>query len=153
MARYAATKGLKSHGMNVGGSHAFPQGRVRFTPAWHSNSFPDGTYAGMPMGVVFETDGVSVYHAGDTALFSDMARIGDRGIDLALLPIGDNFTMGPEDAVEATLLLRPKVVVPIHYATFPVLVQDASAFKASVESRAGVTCLVMQPGDSTLVTG
>ncbi len=107
----------------------------------------------MPMGVVFEADGVSVYHAGDTALFSDMARIGDLGIDLALLPIGDNYTMGPEDAVEATLLIRPKVVVPIHYATFPVLVQDASGFKASVESRAGVSCLVMQPGDSTVVTG
>ncbi len=153
LATYAAKKGLKSHGMNVGGSHSFPQGKVRYTPAWHSNSFPDGSYAGMPMGVVFEADGVSVYHAGDTALFSDMARIGDLGIDLALLPIGDNYTMGPEDAVEATLLLRPQVVVPIHYATFPVLVQDASGFKASVESRAGVSCLVMQPGDSTVVTG
>ena len=151
MADYAAAKGLNSHGMNVGGRHEFPQGTVRYTPALHSNSFPDGTYAGMPMGVVFEAGGVSIYHAGDTALFSDMSRIGDYGIDLALLPIGDNFTMGPEEAVEATLLLRPKVVVPVHYATFPVLLQDASGFKASVESRAGVTCLVLEPGESTTV--
>ncbi len=151
MADYAAAKGLNSHGMNVGGRYEFPQGTVRYTPALHSNSFPDGTYAGMPMGVVFEAGGVSIYHAGDTALFSDMSRIGDYGIDLALLPIGDNFTMGPEEAVEATLLLRPKVVVPVHYATFPVLLQDASGFKASVESRAGVTCLVLEPGESTTV--
>ncbi len=153
MAGYASAKGLEAHGMNVGGKHTFEQGTVRYTPALHSNSFPDGTYAGMPMGVVFEADGVRVYHAGDTALFSDMARIGDLGIDLALLPIGDNFTMGPEDAVEATMLIRPKVVVPVHYATFPVLLQDASGFKASVESRAGVVCQVLEPGDSTLVQG
>ena len=153
MAGSAAARGLKSHGMNVGGRHSFPQGNVRYTPALHSNSFPDGTYAGVAMGVVFEADGVSVYHAGDTALFSDMSRIGDYGIDLALLPIGDNYTMGPEEAVEATLLLRPKVVVPVHYATFPVLLQDASSFKASVESRAGVTCHVLEPGESTIVQG
>src|SRR5690606_16907819 len=99
MAGYAAARGLKSHGMNVGGRHSFPQGNVRYTPALHSNSFPDGTYAGMAMGVVFEADGVSVYHAGDTALFSDMSRISDYGIILALLPIGDNYSMGTEEAV------------------------------------------------------
>ncbi|HLV11009.1 MAG TPA: metal-dependent hydrolase [Trueperaceae bacterium] len=148
LAGYASGLGLKAHGMNVGGKHEFPQGTVRYTPALHSNSLPDGTYAGMPMGVVLEADGVRVYHAGDTAFFSDMARIGALGIDLALLPIGDNYTMGPEDAVDAARLIAPKVVVPIHYKTFPVLLQDASDFKASVESRTGATCLLLEPGES-----
>ena len=148
LAGHAAGLGLKSHGMNVGGKFAFPQCVVRYTPALHSNSLPDGTYAGMPMGVVLEADGVRVYHAGDTAFFSDMARIGALGIDLALLPIGDNYTMGPEDAVDAARLIAPKVVVPIHYKTFPVLLQDASDFKASVESRTGATCLLLEPGES-----
>ena len=149
LAGYASGLGLKAHGMNVGGKHEFPQGTVRYTPALHSNSLPDGTYAGMPMGVVLEADGVRVYHAGDTAFFSDMARIGALGIDLALLPIGDNYTMGPEDAVDAARLIAPKVVVPIHYKTFPVLLQDASGFKAAVESRLGVSCVVLEPGEST----
>jgi len=148
LAGYASGLGLKAHGMNVGGKHEFPQGTVRYTPALHSNSLPDGTYAGMPMGVVLEADGVRVYHAGDTAFFSDMARIGALGIDLALLPIGDNYTMGPEGAVDAARLIAPKVVVPIHYKTFPVLLQDASDFKASVESRTGATCLLLEPGES-----
>lgn len=149
IAGYAEGLGLKAQGMNVGGKHAFPQGTVRYTQALHSNSFPDGTYAGVAMGVVFEADGVRVYHAGDTAYFSDMGRIGALGIDLALVPIGDNYTMGPEDAVDAVQALRPKTVVPIHYKTFPVLLQDASGFKAAVESRLGVSCVVLEPGEST----
>ena len=83
LAGYASGLGLKAHGMNVGGKHEFPQGTVRYTPALHSNSLPDGTYAGMPMGVVIEADGVRVYHAGDTAYFSDMARIGARRAGVA----------------------------------------------------------------------
>jgi len=151
LAGYAANLGLKAHGMNVGGKYTFPQCTVRYTPALHSNSLPDGTYAGMPMGVVLEADGVRVYHAGDTAYFSDMARIGALGIDLALVPIGDNYTMGPEDAVDAVKAVNPKVVVPIHYKTFPVLLQDASGFAAAVHASTGAICLLLEPGESTEV--
>lgn len=148
VAGYVEARGMRSHGMNVGGGHDFPFGRLRFTPAWHSNSFTDGTYAGMPMGCVIEADGLRVYHAGDTALFSDMRLIGRGGIDLALLPIGDNFTMGPDDAIEAIRLLEPKQVIPMHYDTFDVIRQDAEAFKRRVESETDARCLVLRPGDA-----
>jgi L-ascorbate metabolism protein UlaG (beta-lactamase superfamily) len=134
IAQYAAQKGLNAHGMNVGGAHTFPFGRLKFTPAWHSNSLPDGSYGGMPMGLIVEAEGKRVYHAGDTALFGDMALLGRGGLDLALLPIGDNYTMGLDDATEAVKLLKPKRVVPIHYNTFPLIEQDAEAFKAQVEA-------------------
>lgn len=146
IADYAAGLGLKSHGMNIGGSHEFAFGGVRLTPAWHSSSFPDGTYGGMPAGLFLELDGLTVYHAGDTALFSDMRLIGARGVDVALLPIGDNYTMGPEDALEAVKLLQPKCVIPIHHGTFPVLVQDAGPFKRAVESETSARCVVLEPG-------
>ncbi len=148
VAGYVSQRGMVGHGMNVGGSYHFPFGRVTFTPAWHSNSFPDGTYGGMPMGIVIEMGGVTLYHAGDTALFSDMERIGRRGLDLALLPIGDNFTMGPDDALEAVRLLSPRRVVPIHYDTFPVIRQDAAEFKSRVESETDASCTVLAPGET-----
>ena len=133
--------------MNPGGATEFPFGKVNFTPAWHSNSFPDGTYGGMPMGVVIESDGKRLYHAGDTALFSDMALIGQKGLDLALLPIGSNFTMDPEDALQAVKLLKPKQVVPMHYNTFPPIEQDPEAFKKAVESETDAECVVLQAGE------
>ena len=134
VATYAGGLGLRSHGMNVGGRHEFGFGAVRLTPAWHSSSFPDGTYGGMPTGMVLEVGGLRLYHAGDTGLFSDMRLIGRLGLDVALLPIGDNYTMGPDDALEAVELLEPRLVVPIHYDTFPLLKQDAAAFARRVES-------------------
>lgn len=144
---YFAAKDLNGHGMNPGGGFDFPFGRVTFTPAWHSSSFPDGTYGGMPMGVVIQATGKRLYHAGDTALFSDMALIGRKGLDAALLPIGDNFTMGPEDALEAIKLLKPKVVIPIHYNTFELIEQDASAFKAAVEAQSQAKCVILKAGE------
>ncbi len=146
---YFSARGIAGHGMNPGGGHQFPFGHVKFTPAWHSSSFPDGTYGGMPMGVVLELDGLRLYHAGDTALFGDMALIGRAGLDLALLPIGDNYTMGPDDALEAVRLLKPKRLVPIHYNTFDLIRQDAAAFKRRVELETDAECLVLQPGEST----
>ena len=140
-------KDLKVHPMNPGGSYEFPFGKVNFTPAWHSSSFPDGTYGGMPMGVVIQAGGKRVYHAGDTALFSDMALIGRGGLDVAFLPIGSNFTMGPDDAVEAVKLLKPKQVVPVHYNTFDPIKQDAEAFKRAVEAQTDAECVVMQAGE------
>ena len=128
----AGTAKAKFLGANSGGRVAMPFGALRFTPAWHSSSFADGTYGGMPMGVVFEFDDLRVYHAGDTALFGDMALIGRHGLDLALLPIGGHFTMDPEEALEAVRLLRPRHVVPIHYGTFDLIEQDALAFRDAV---------------------
>ncbi|NLF00155.1 MAG: metal-dependent hydrolase [Anaerolineales bacterium] len=151
IATYAAGKGLTAHGMNVGGTHRFPFGQVRLTPAWHSSSFPDGSYGGMPTGLVLDVGGVRIYHAGDTALFSDMRLIGDLGLDLALLPIGDNYTMGPDDALEAVKLLRPRYVMPIHFGTFPLLAQDADAFKRRVEAETATRGLVLKPGESALL--
>ena len=100
----------------------------------------------MPTGIVLDVGGYRIYHAGDTALFSDMRLIGDLGLDLALLPIGDNYTMGPADAVEAIKLLRPKYVMPIHFDTFPLLAQDAGAFKRLVEESTSARVLVLKPG-------
>lgn len=147
VAAYAAGLGLAEHAMNIGGSFDFGFVRVTATPAWHSSSFPDGTYGGMPTGVVLDVAGKRVYHAGDTALFSDMALVARGGLDVAFLPIGDNFTMGPADALEAVRLLKPTVVVPIHYDTFPVIAQDAAAFKAAVEESTGSSCVVLAPGE------
>ncbi|HZJ09636.1 MAG TPA: metal-dependent hydrolase [Trueperaceae bacterium] len=148
IAGYAADRGLKSHAMNIGGAHTFGACRVKFTPAWHSSSFPDGSYGGMPMGVILELAGQRIYHAGDTALFEDMKLIGRGGLDLALLPIGDNYTMGPEDALAAVELLQPKRVVPMHYDTFDLLSQDAVAFASAVRSRTSAECEVLRPGET-----
>lgn len=149
IANYFEARGLKAHGMNPGGSFEFAFGTVTFTPAWHSSSFDDGTYGGMPMGIVLEVEGKRLYHSGDTALFSDMSLIGRKGLDLALLPIGDNFTMGSEDAVEAVKFLgNPKLVVPMHYDTFEVIGQDPHAFKLEVERQTESRCQVVAPGES-----
>lgn len=133
IATYLGWKGVKTHGMNVGGAYNFDFGKVKYTQAYHSTGYTTEDeqiiYLGMPMGILVTIEGKTIYHAGDTSLFSDMKLIGDRHpIDLAFLPIGDNFTMGPEDAAYAAQLLGAKTVVPIHYNTFPVIKQDPHAF-------------------------
>ncbi len=139
----------KVHGMQHGGSYTFPFGRVKFTLAFHGSALPDGSYGGNPCGFLLTfADGKRVYDAADTGLFGDMQLIGDEGIDLAILPIGDNFTMGPEDALRAVQLLRPKRVLPIHYDTFPLIAQDAQAFARTVQQATGVPVSVLQPGES-----
>jgi L-ascorbate metabolism protein UlaG (beta-lactamase superfamily) len=148
IANYVSARGMDGVGMNIGGGAAFPFGHLRFTPAWHSNSFPDGTYAGMPAGIVLDMGGMRIHHAGDTALFGDMRLTGRLGLDLALVPIGDFFTMGPDDALEAVKLLSPKTVIPIHYNTFDAIRQDGRAFKERVEGETEARCLVLEPGDS-----
>lgn len=139
LARYLESQGVRTHAMGLGGACEFEFGRVKYTQAFHSSSFTtaDGEiiYAGMPGGILFTEGGKTVYHAGDTALFGDMKLIGERNaIDVAFLPIGDNFTMGPEDAAYATELLKPKVVVPIHYNTFPGIQQNPYGFKELVKT-------------------
>jgi len=140
----------KTHGMNPGGGFDFPFGRVIMTTAHHSSSIqgPAGpVYMGLACGVVVEAEGLRIYHAGDTALFSDMKLIARGGIDLALLPIGDNYTMGPADALDAIEFLKPRITVPIHYNTWPPIAQDAGAF-ATEAAASGHDVKVMLPGDS-----
>ena len=125
--------------MNHGGRVAVPGGTAKMEIAWHSSSLPDGTYGGNPCGWLLDVGGVRIYVAGDTALFSDMERIGrpdaaGRGLDVAILPIGDLFTMGPDDALEAVRLLQPKLALPSHYGTWPPIEQDAAAWARRVET-------------------
>ncbi len=150
LARYCEEQGAQAVGMNTGGKKAFEFGTVQLVQAFHSSSL-DGRYMGQACGVVLTTkDGKRVYHAGDTALFGDMALIGRQGIDVALLPIGSHFTMDPEAAAQAVELIQPKIVVPIHYNTFPPIEQDPQRFKALVEQggRTSARVVVLQPGES-----
>ena len=149
IAEYFGAKGAKTHGMNPGGGFNFPFGRIKLTIAHHTSSVEAGlkpVYLGVPCGILLQADGKTLYHAGDTALFLDMQLIGRAGIDVALLPIGDNFTMGPEDALTALDFLKPKVSVPIHYNTWPIIAQDAPAFSAKALEH-GPTVRVMKPGE------
>lgn len=150
IARYSEARGAQVKPMGIGGTYAFDGGWVKFFPAWHSSSFPDGTYGGMPMGVVVEMSGTRVYHAGDTGLFTDMRLVGELGIDLAILPIGDNFTMGPDDALRALEFIEPRQVLPIHYNTFPPIRQDAGDFVARA-AKLGVGGEALEPGESLTV--
>lgn len=150
LANYLSWQGVKTHGMNIGGSYEFEFGKVKFTQAFHSTGVETGEqtiiYTGMPAGLLITIEGKTIYHAGDTSLFFDMKLIGERHpIDLAFLPIGDNFTMGPEDAAYAAKLLHAKTVVPIHYNTFPVIKQDPGRFINLLEDGNGK---VLQPGET-----
>ena len=150
IAEYFAAKGARTHGMNPGGAHSFPFGRVKLTLAHHTSSAEAGLhpiYLGVPCGLLFQVDGKTLYHAGDTALFLDMQLIGRAGLDVAMLPIGDNFTMGPEDAVTALDFLKPKVAVPMHYNTWPIIAQDGAAF-ARLAAQSGHTVNALKPGES-----
>jgi L-ascorbate metabolism protein UlaG (beta-lactamase superfamily) len=118
--------------LNTGGGYTFPFGRVKMTRALHSSGLPDGSYGGDPGGFVISRQGVNIYVAGDTALFSDMALIGRVGLDLAILPVGDNFTMGPEDSILAIEYLKPKKVIPCHYGTFPPIEVDIDDWASKV---------------------
>jgi len=136
IANWISAQGADSHGMHIGGAHTFPWGRVKLTPALHGSVLPDGTYGGNPAGFLVWMGGKCVYFAGDTGIMSDMALYGRLNpIDLALLPIGDNYTMGVEDAVEAAALLGCKQAMPIHFDTFPVIPADPKEFLGRVEAR------------------
>lgn len=137
----------KAHGQQHGGSHTFPFGRVKLTLAFHGSALPDGSYGGNPVGfhITFK-DGTKVYDAADTGLFGDMRLIGEEGIDLAILPIGDNYTMGPDDALRAVKLLTPRKVMPIHFNTWPLIAQDADAWAARVRQETKAQPVVLKPG-------
>ncbi len=142
-------QGLKKvHGQQHGGSHAFPFGRVKLTLAFHGSALPDGSYGGNPCGfLLYFKDGTKVYDAADTGLFGDMRLIGEEGIDLAIVPIGDNYTMGPDDALRAVKLIQPKKVLPIHYNTWDVIAQDATAWAARVRKETKAEPVVLKPGE------
>ncbi|WAA11677.1 metal-dependent hydrolase [Fervidibacillus halotolerans] len=148
LAQFLASQGVNSHGMNIGGSYDFDFGTVKLTPALHSTGYENGEggfhYLGTAAGVLLTIEGKRIYHAGDTALFSDMELIGKDPIDIAFLPIGDNFTMGPEDAAYAAKLLKAKYVVPIHYNTFPVIEQDPNDFIQRLDTGIGK---ILEPGE------
>lgn len=140
----------KVHGMSIGGAYEFEFGKVKLTPAFHGSGYETADqqllYAGQPAGVLLTVEGKTIFHAGDTALFSDMKLIGNRHpIDIAFVPIGDNFTMGPEDAALAVEFLNPKVAVPIHYDTFPPIKQEPEKFIQLLSNHEGK---VLKPGES-----
>ena len=148
LANYCAAQGVEVHPMHIGGAHEFPFGRVKLTIAHHGSAAPDGTYTGNPCGFLITMDGKTLYHPGDTGLFLDMKLIGEMNdIDMAVLPIGDNFTMGIDDAVKATEFLQPKLVVPMHYKTFDVINVDPQEFVDKVTAK-GFRSRVLGFGES-----
>jgi L-ascorbate metabolism protein UlaG (beta-lactamase superfamily) len=147
---FCQTKGVENaHGMNIGGAFLFPFGRVKLTPALHTGTIAgddEGAFTTDCCGFLISLDGgPSVYHAGDTALIMDMQLLQGR-VDVAILPIGDNFTMGPEDAARAVEMIQPEVVIPMHYDTFEVIEQDPEGFRQMVGDTARVE--VLRPGGS-----
>jgi L-ascorbate metabolism protein UlaG (beta-lactamase superfamily) len=150
IAGWFSEKGVeKTHGQHLGGGHKHPFGYLKLTLALHGSMLPDGSYGGNPSGFLLTTnDGKKIYLAQDTGLFGDMKLIGEEGLDAAVIPIGDNYTMGPDDALRAVKMLEPKVVIPIHYNTWPLLAQDANAWKECVEKETKTRVMLLKPGES-----
>ncbi len=145
IAEDAGQQGLSSHGLNIGGKFNFPFGWVKCTQALHSA----GIAGGIACGFVVNYGGKNIYFAGDTGLFSDMKLIGElTPLDVALLPIGDNFTMGIDDAVIAASFLQAKTVIPYHYNTWPLINADPQEFKEKAEAKTKSKCIVIAPGES-----
>jgi L-ascorbate metabolism protein UlaG (beta-lactamase superfamily) len=142
-------KGIEAHGQHIGGGFQHPFGYLKLTLALHGSVLPDGSDGGNPTGFLLTTpEGKKIYLACDTGLFGDMRLIGEEGIDLAVLPIGDNFTMGPEDAIRAVKLLKPKHVIPVHFDTFEIIAQDANAWASRVSEETDATPHVLDPGQT-----
>ncbi|QIK69149.1 metal-dependent hydrolase [Erysipelothrix sp. HDW6C] len=141
LAEFMEKRGAKAHGMNIGGRFEFDFGSVKFVHAQHSSSY-DGFYMGEPAGIVVDDGYATIYHAGDTALYSDMSLIGS--VDVAFLPIGDNYTMGIDDALKAAQRVPSELYVPIHYNTFPVIEQNPYEFVNRLDGENG---LVPEIGD------
>jgi L-ascorbate metabolism protein UlaG (beta-lactamase superfamily) len=152
LAAYMSWKGVKTIDMNIGGTVDLGFAKAKMVQAFHSSGIvlaeeKSILYAGMPAGFIVSIDGLNILHAGDTALFSDMKMIGDRhAIDIAFIPIGDHYTMGVEDALQAAEWYNAKLTVPVHYNTFPVIRQEAESFVQQLESQ-GLKGLVVKPGE------
>jgi L-ascorbate metabolism protein UlaG (beta-lactamase superfamily) len=152
LANFIGSQGVENVvGANHGGTVQFDGGSTKFTPAWHTSSYStkDGVVApGLPAGHVIRFGGRTIYYSGDTALFLDMQLIAEEGLDVAILSIGDHFTMGPKDALKAVKMLRAGTVIPCHYNTFPPIRQDAAQFKHDVENATASTVRLLEPGAS-----
>ncbi len=152
IAGWFGKQGLKTHAQHLGGGYKHPFGYLKLTMALHGSGLPDGSYGGNPAGFLLTTnEGVKVYLACDTGLFGDMRLIGEEGLDLAVVPIGDNFTMGPDDALRAVKLLQPKHVVPIHYSTWDLIAQDPDAWAKRVTAETSAIPHVLKPGESITI--
>jgi L-ascorbate metabolism protein UlaG (beta-lactamase superfamily) len=148
IASWLRKQAVKVHPQHIGGGHEHPFGHVKLTLALHGSALPDGSYGGNPCGFLITAEGKKIYHAGDTGLFGDMRLIGEEGIDLALLPIGDNYTMGPDDALRAVKLLQPTHVIPMHYGSWDLIKQDAAAWAERVEKETQAKAHVLKAGES-----
>lgn len=148
IATWFEAKGLQTHGQHIGGGHQHPFGHLKLTMAEHGSKLPDGSNGGNPAGFLIAAEDKKIYLACDTGLFGDMQLIGAEGLDLAVLPIGDNYTMGPDDALKAVKLLDPKHVIPIHYNTWDLIKQDGQAWAQRVEKETRVKAHVLRPGES-----
>ncbi len=139
----------KVHGQHLGGGFKHPFGYLKLTLALHGSQLPDGSDGGNPSGFLLTTnDHKKIYMAQDTGLFGDMKLIGEEGLDLAVIPIGDNYTMGPDDALRAVKMLQPKTVVPIHYNTFDLLKQNPQTWAKRVEAETATRVNILKPGGS-----
>ncbi len=150
LSSFISRHGVSTHPMHIGGKYVFEFGSVKLTPALHGSSVVEGdlpVYAGNPCGFLIEADGKKIYHAGDTGLTKEMELLARENIDVAMLPIGGNFVMDMWDAVEAAKMIKPKVVVPIHYNTWPVIKADPEKFAKELE-KIGVKCTVLKPGET-----
>jgi L-ascorbate metabolism protein UlaG (beta-lactamase superfamily) len=148
IASWLAKKGVKTHSQHIGGGYQHPFGYLKLTLAIHGSALPDGSYGGNPAGFLLTTrEGKKLYFACDTGLFGDMRLLGDENIDLAVLPIGDNFTMGPADALRAVKLLQPKHAIPIHFGTWELIAQDPQAWARQVEAETTTKVHVLKPGE------
>lgn len=149
IAQWLSKKDIKTHGQQVMGGFQHPFGYLKLTLALHGSVLPDGAFGGNPVGLLLTTtDHKKIYLAGDTGLFGDMKLIGEEGIDLAMLPIGGNYTMDPDDALRAVKLIKPKLVIPIHYDTFEVIKQDPNLWAERVKAETQSEVRVMKPGDT-----
>jgi L-ascorbate metabolism protein UlaG (beta-lactamase superfamily) len=146
---WLSNQGVKSHAQHIGGGYRHPFGYLKLTIAFHGSGLPDGSNGGNPAGMLLTTrDDEKIYIACDTGMFGGMRYIGHEGLDLAVIPIGDNFTMGPDDALIAVELLQPKNVIPCHYNTWPLIEQDGHAWAKRVSEETDSVPHVLEPGES-----
>ena len=147
--KWLAAQEVKTHAQHIGGGFNHPFGYLKLTIAMHGSALPDGSNGGNPTGMLLTTKaGEKIYTACDTGLFGGMKIYGDEGIDLAVIPIGDNYTMGPDDALKAVKYLKPKHVIPTHYDTWPIIAQDAEVWAERVRAETDTKVHVLKPGET-----
>ena len=148
LANYCAQHGAFVNPVNFGGNLLYPWGNAKFLPAFHSSSTPDGQYAGMPASILFEIDEIKIYHAGDTCLNSELKTIGELyKPDIALLPIGSQYTMDKYDAIVAAKWLGAKKIIPMHYNTFEAINVDIQKFK-ELAQKENIEAIILNPSES-----